>query len=201
MATKNWQTYTGMTSSDSLQEAADDLLLRDKSDTTDHATEGTVKRVPWEFLAAWFFKFATRYLAAIFSVTASTTFVDVTNLTVNLIAGKKYVFEAYLPVTIDAVGNGKFQMTGTATMTLIDYLFTSQLYSSSGFSPYTIHGVALTTSHTIRPSSVSTDFSCAFRGGLTCNAGGTFKVQFAQVTASGTSSVLAGAWLRVHEAQ
>lgn len=45
---KNWQTYSAITAA--LAAGADDLLLRDKSDTTDHATEGTVGRIAWEGL-------------------------------------------------------------------------------------------------------------------------------------------------------
>jgi len=45
-----WQDRTAMTAA--LAFGADDLLLRDKSDTTDHATEGTVVRLPWEGLLA-----------------------------------------------------------------------------------------------------------------------------------------------------
>lgn len=45
---KNWQTYSAMTAA--LAVSADDLLVRDKSDTTDHGTEGTVLRLPWEGL-------------------------------------------------------------------------------------------------------------------------------------------------------
>lgn len=45
---KNWQTYSAMTAA--LAASADDLLLRDKSDTTDSGTEGTVLRLPWEGL-------------------------------------------------------------------------------------------------------------------------------------------------------
>lgn len=45
-----WQDRTAMTAA--LAFGADDLLLRDKSNTTDHATEGTVLRLPWEALLA-----------------------------------------------------------------------------------------------------------------------------------------------------
>ena len=47
---KNWQDYGAMTAA--LASGADDLLTRDKSDTTDHATEGTVRRLAWEALLA-----------------------------------------------------------------------------------------------------------------------------------------------------
>lgn len=45
---KNWQAYSAITAA--LASGSDDILFRDKSDTTDHATEGTVGRMPWEGL-------------------------------------------------------------------------------------------------------------------------------------------------------
>ena len=41
---KNWQDYSAMTAA---LASGDDILLRDKSDTTDNATEGTVLRMPY----------------------------------------------------------------------------------------------------------------------------------------------------------
>lgn len=47
---KNWHDYTAMTAA--LSSGADDMLVRDKSDLADNATEGTVRRLGWESLLA-----------------------------------------------------------------------------------------------------------------------------------------------------
>jgi len=47
---KNWQDYAEMTAA--LAEADDDTLFRDKSDTTDSGTEGSVKRLKYRALLA-----------------------------------------------------------------------------------------------------------------------------------------------------
>jgi len=47
---KNWQDYSAMTAA--LAVGADDVLFRDKSDTTDSGTEGSVKRLAYEALLA-----------------------------------------------------------------------------------------------------------------------------------------------------
>lgn len=47
---KNWHDYTAMTAA--LSSGADDVLVRDKSDLADNATEGTVRRLGWESLLA-----------------------------------------------------------------------------------------------------------------------------------------------------
>lgn len=120
---------------------------------------------------------------------ANTTFADITGVPVNVQAGVTYFFWGYFPCTFDAVGSGKFQITGTATATAIINNWRS--YNNATAANITFaQQAALTTAFNVAAG--ATDVLVLLDGTITVNAGGTFAVQFAQLVANGTSSVLRG---------
>lgn len=124
-----------------------------------------------------------------------TTLANITGLSATLEAGKTYGISAVIFVSQDtqpAVGKSKFALSGTATATSIKADFT---HIASGVSPQMDRVSSLGS-----PSSVSLtsqSIRCVIDGSIVVNAGGTLTVQFAQATASGTSSVLVGSYLSV----
>lgn len=121
----------------------------------------------------------------------STTLATVTGLSVSVVAGRTYTFEALLNGTLSAAGGLKVAIAGTATATSIIYQVevldnTTSTFATGGTSRQT----ALGGTHTVAagPTSVFARIS----GTITVNAAGTLLVQGAQATASGTSSVLVG---------
>lgn len=124
-----------------------------------------------------------------------TTLADVTGLSYSLIDDSKtFKFEADLQITADATGGIKVGVISTASVT-------SCVYSIEVFD----------TSNTLVKSGRSTDLSTSFTyagstslhvrivGSVAINAasGGSIKIQFAQSSASGTSSVLRGSLFTV----
>jgi len=119
----------------------------------------------------------------------NTTFADITGIPVNVQAGASYFFWGYFPCAFTAVGSGKFQLTGTATATAIICSWQSYnnatganiSFSQATWMPY---GFNITAG--------ATDVLAILTGTITVNAGGTLSIQFAQLVANGTSSVLRG---------
>ena len=139
-----------------------------------------------------------RYVTTQFDAT-TTSLATITGLSCTLVSGKKYAFESWQDVNLAAAGGGKWAISGTATATTIAYHIREETYSVTPTSGLSIRGTALDTSHTV--TAVSGSCQLRILGGITCNAGGTFLLQFAQQTASGTSSILVGSWFRVWEVQ
>lgn len=128
----------------------------------------------------------------------STTLAAVTGLTVNATAAKRYRFWAVLFVTADATGGHKYAVAGTATATAVVYQVNSINNATNAFrinSRQTALGGAGV------GEAVGTAYFTRIDGFITVNAAGTLLVQFAQNTATGTSSVLTGSCFGVVEVQ
>lgn len=125
----------------------------------------------------------------------NTTLANVTGLSVNVVAGKSYKFEAVLFVDADVTGGSKYAIGGTATATAIIYQVN---LLDNGANAYTI-----TSRQTALAGSAGQAGTTAglakIEGVITVNASGTLTVQFAQNAASGTSSVLIGSTFKVNE--
>jgi len=122
-----------------------------------------------------------------------TTFTDIPGITTNLVSGTTYVVDAIIPWTTSGTATG-FKLTGTATgssvagvsyMSQDNLTFKTSLANALPFTP-------------TAPTSTATT-SGYFHASVTivCNGSGTLKWQFAG-SASGTSSVLLGASMRVY---
>lgn len=127
------------------------------------------------------------------TVTSSTTLVNVTGLTVNLVAGGQYDFEVHIPCTSGASGGTQAAMGGTATWTSIN----TTEYN------YTAAAVAVTTGTTATPGtaiagSTAANIAVILKGSVVCTAAGTFNAMFAQNASNATSSVaLANSYMNV----
>lgn len=128
---------------------------------------------------------------------ANTTLANITGLSVAVATGLSYSFSAVLHThDAGATGGFKFAMGGTATATAIICEVTLQPVDDLGV------GVAerLTALGSAKAwSGGATDVFATMRGLITVNAAGTLTVQFAQETASGTSSVLVGSTFTVEQ--
>jgi hypothetical protein len=128
-----------------------------------------------------------------FNKTSDTTLANVTELSVNVIAGATYVFKAYLPVTSPVTPGIKVAMGGTATWTSVNE--TSYAYTASA--------IATVNNTTATPGTVLANAAAAYttiiiEGTVKINAAGTLAVQMAQNTSNGTAtSVLVNASLTV----
>lgn len=126
--------------------------------------------------------------SAAFNKTTSTALATVTGLSVNVLAGRSYSFEARLFVDADVTGGSKYAINGTATATAIIYHIDLICDATSAF--------VITSRQTALAGSVGqagcTAGLAIIRGTITVNAAGTLLVEFAQNAASGTSTVLAG---------
>lgn len=122
-----------------------------------------------------------------------TTLATITGLSVTLVAGKTYTFTANLPLTTDVTGGSKFGFGGTATAT---YFQNTWVWTFNGASPVLDRSTALAT--TTNNSGIAATSNMTMTGEIVVNGAGTFTITFAQASASGTSSVLRGGWLRVN---
>jgi hypothetical protein len=116
------------------------------------------------------------------------TLANITGLSATLQTGRTYKFLAVLDATLDPAGGGQYAMGGTCTSTSINYRVRHLGDSST---------VTSSTRQTALGSAVNstaglTDDDVVIEGLITVKAGGTLTVQFAQQSANGTSSVLAG---------
>lgn len=119
-------------------------------------------------------------------VASSTTFTNITGLSVDVIAGATYAFEAYLPGTSTTNGGAKFAIGGTSTATSISY-------SGAQYNTTTLNANSVTTTKGNAVGASTTVFTYAvLRGTIVVNAAGTLTVQFAQnASHADTSSVYA----------
>ena len=132
------------------------------------------------------------------------TLANVTGLSVNVKApattvqvSGAYHFRAYLYVAPAAAGGEKFAIAGTATATSIKYQVSCVNASTTAIIPFTgAYQTALAGAVGEHASGV-TAMTCTIEGDLVVNAAGTLTVQFAQNTASGTSSVLTNSTFEV----
>ncbi len=121
--------------------------------------------------------------------TTSATLANVTGLSVNVLAGKTYHFEGYLPVTVDAVGGQQYAIAGTATATAI--ISDIEILDETTGLTTTTRATALASAASLA-GNTHTAFLATVRGTITVNAGGTLTLQAAENSASGTLSILRG---------
>ncbi len=120
---------------------------------------------------------------------ATTNYATLTGLSFTLVAGKTYRFRAVLISSIGA-GGVKLQTTGTATAT--SFAAATSCLNSGGTADLqnsTALGELISQSGVTGASRITID------GKIVVNAGGTFILQMAQASASGTTSILAGSFM------
>lgn len=129
-------------------------------------------------------------VATDFSVTSSITLANVPGLSVNLLAGRTYSFEAVLLVKSGAHAGGvQAAISGTATATDIRY---DGFCMDTGGTP--VHGYvqAAALGTQVAAGVTLSDASTVYiHGTITVNAGGTLTVQAAQNSSSATPTVFA----------
>ncbi len=123
------------------------------------------------------------------------TLTAVPDLSVTVEAGKTYLISALLVVDADITGGSKFTLSGTATLSSALYFIRVQSEATHAFS--------IADRHTDLDQASEQNGVVAgptfFDGTITVATGGTLTIKFAQKTASGTSSVLAGSSFTVRE--
>ncbi len=129
-------------------------------------------------------------LDADFSVTSNTALANVTgtshSLTVNLIAGRKYLFEINLLMSTGASAGGiKIGLGGTATITNL----IADGICVDGTTEVGVTQVSSLTQMVANTNSGTTP-KCTIFGTFEVSAAGTFTVQFAQNASSATASVV-----------
>lgn len=133
-------------------------------------------------------------VTADFSVTSSTTLVNVTGLTFTVSSSTAYQFEAHLFTTSNSAGGVKAAIAGTATATNIAY----EGNTESGGTWTQTRSAAL--AGTVGAVTAVTAAYIVIKGLIEVNAGGTLTVQFAQNVSNGTASVvLRGSYFKVQK--
>jgi hypothetical protein len=108
------------------------------------------------------------------SGTTGTTLTNLTGLSVNVTAGKTYIFQAHLTGTATTNSGVKFAIGGTATATAVTY--TIKNYNGT-----TINAISTVTSlGTAGGAATAVWTNGDIYGAITVNAGGTLTVQAAQ---------------------
>jgi hypothetical protein len=131
--------------------------------------------------------------SAQFDKTSDTTLANVTGLTENVEASRVYGFRAVIRTTAAATGGIKLSVSGTATMTNINY--EGILFNGATVTAQT-RATALDTS--VCAVTNTTAGTCVIEGAFTVNAAGTLTIQFAQNASDGTaSSVLVNSTLQL----
>lgn len=121
------------------------------------------------------------------------TLANITGLSVPVLAGKVYEFEAILRTTSDVAAGVKFAIGGTATATAIVY--DALVWNAAALSAQT-RATALGAA--VGGVTAVTVAYAVITGTITVNAAGTLTVQFAQnVTNAAASSVLVGSVFKV----
>ena len=128
-----------------------------------------------------------------FDKTTNTTLANITGLSQNVFASRKYIFEAVLWVDASAVGGSKYAISGTATATAIKYDIVL-IDETSNLLTITSRQTALDGAS---GQAGTTSGLCLIKGYINVNAAGTLTVQFAQNVSNGTSSVLVGSHFNV----
>ncbi|MEM3145985.1 MAG: hypothetical protein QW838_02875 [Candidatus Nitrosotenuis sp.] len=130
-----------------------------------------------------------------FTVTNSTALSAVPGLSVNVRAGRKYIFRAVLFVDADATGGHKYAIGGSATAAAVKYHIRSINDATNAF--------VITSRQTALGGSAgqagATTVFTEIVGAIDVSAAGTLNVQFAQNAANGSSSVLALSFFEVVE--
>lgn len=120
----------------------------------------------------------------------------VPTFTADVVAGRSYTFEASLFLSADATGGTAFSIAGTCTARLIRYFVF--VVNESG---NTIESaITVKTLNNVPAGTAGLTLGlCRISGWIEVNTDGTLRLDFAQKTASGTSSLLIGSVLTVRE--
>jgi len=121
-----------------------------------------------------------------------TTYTDIPGLSVNLVSGTTYTVEVIVPCSTTAISGVKFQFAGTATASAANGV--GVIYHVSGLQVKLITSITGIVSS--NPGFIITDGMFHSTMTIVCNGSGTFKLQFAEQTATGTASALLGAWMK-----
>jgi hypothetical protein len=121
-----------------------------------------------------------------FTKTADTTLADVPGLTLNLISGQTYEIRMMLFVT-NTGGGYKLELTGTSTF--------SASFFAGGIFLTAYESISSLTYGTATATATNGDGYIEIKGTAVCSGSGTLKVQFAQNSASGSSSIFAGSYI------
>jgi hypothetical protein len=133
-----------------------------------------------------------RHIKTQFDKTSSTVLANVTNLSINVEAGKTYGITAKLPTVSNVAGGVKFAIGGTATATSIWY--EGELHSAGTITQTRAAALAAE----VCAVTAVTAATCYINGTIVVNAAGTLTIQFAQNASNGTaSSVIVGASLKL----
>lgn len=114
-----------------------------------------------------------------FNKVSSTTFSDITGLSVSVEAGKAYEFYAKLWITAPASGGCKVAMSGTCTITSL---------TVGGFIPTANYGTATALNSSIVSTTAAVTTWAEIHGTIVVNAAGNLTVQFAQGLSNATQS-------------
>lgn len=129
-----------------------------------------------------------KFTSADFSVTSNTTLADITGLSVTLVAGRNYAFEAFLPYSANVSGGVKFGTGGTVTTTRFRLVAT--IHNTGGGTIADLNNTGSTGA--IGGLTATTGGWVEVRGYVTVNAGGTFTLQFAQNASNAAASLVVG---------
>jgi hypothetical protein len=124
-----------------------------------------------------------------------TTLAAITGLSHNVEAGKAYAFRAVLFYDANAVGGHKYSMHGTCTATSLKMHVVS-VSDATNTLVVTSRQTALDNTTGVGQAG-STAGTTYLEGLIVVNAAGTLTPMFAQNSASGTSSILAGSYFEV----
>lgn len=124
-------------------------------------------------------------------ISATTVLADVTGLTFTVGAGVTLKFVLRLFVSATGTGGYKAQLNGTATATAFIARSTMMKETALQFTS-SDRITALPTSQVQVNAGGTEDMYIEITGTITVNAGGTFKLQFAQNTANGTTTIRRG---------
>lgn len=136
----------------------------------------------------WFVDSRTSRVSTQFDSTLSTTLANVTGLSVSVLAGRTYSFDATLYTSSNVAGGIQAAIAGTATATAV-------IYEGYNINGATLNGQTRATSlgTAVAATTAVTSAMVKIFGTITVNAAGTLTVQFAQNTTSASaSSVLVG---------
>jgi hypothetical protein len=125
------------------------------------------------------------------------TLADVTGLLKPIKAATKYKFNAVLHVNPSAAGGEKFAIASTGTATNIIYQVQCDNASTNAIIPLTSARQTALAGAVGENASGVTSLFCKIEGELLSGTAGSLTVQFAQNSASGTSSVLVGSTFNV----
>lgn len=121
-----------------------------------------------------------------FSVTSSDVLVDVTGLSLNVVAGSNYIIEAVAIVSSDPTGGGQFSISGTAHWSPI--WFAGQC--SSALSPGDLSVINIKGEPVAFDDGLAGSTRATITGGGHVSVSGTITLQFAQATPSPSTSQL-----------